>query len=167
MLVPVLIGFLAFIVVGGLLVYFFKHKDVPKKESLLSELQKVRYTIDTDSTAGKPVELRTGKRLGHPMSVDEIPLSFEGDIPELDLHGFYVEEACELLINCYKVVDSRGYKLFKVITGRGNHSEEGGPRIKPIVEEILDLNGLQWEFGGRNNSNIGCMIVSIKKATKS
>ena len=64
MLVPVLIGFLAFIVVGGLLVYFFKQsKDVPKKESLLTELQKVRYTIDTDSTAGKPVELKTGTNL--------------------------------------------------------------------------------------------------------
>ena len=55
----------------------------------------------------------TGERMGQPMSVEEMPLKCNQPRPELDLHGFWLEEACDLLIHVIKVLESRGYKQFE------------------------------------------------------
>ena len=51
--------------------------------------------------------------MGQPMSVEEIPLRCSQPRPELDLHGFWLKEACDLLIHVIKVLESRGYKQFE------------------------------------------------------
>ena len=48
------------------------------------------------------------------MSDDEIPLNLNRDPPQLDLHGFYPDEAVVLLINCLVLVKNKGYSKFQV-----------------------------------------------------
>jgi hypothetical protein len=76
----------------------------------------------------------------------------------LDLHGFHVEEALEVLSRRVQLCQQRHITRLKVIVGEGNHSRGGKGRglIFPALLESLRTRG--------TNLNRCCTIISIRKA---
>ena len=55
---------------------------------------------------------------------------------EIDLHGLKVEAAEKLVKDRYAELKKKGkYSEMTIITGAGNHSAPGGPKIKSAIEK--------------------------------
>lgn len=74
-------------------------------------------------------------------------------VDEIDLHGLYVDEALDKLSKRIRVCRNEGYQSLNVVTGLGNHSPSGVPKIRPKVLEYLDSQGISY------NTNGGCIAV--------
>ncbi|GFR89581.1 NEDD4-binding protein [Elysia marginata] len=87
--------------------------------------------------------------------VPEIPeglrdtAQISSDDTTIDLHGLYRPKA---LAEVRDFLDrkERKYRIQTryvfIITGRGNHSKDGKPVLKPAVEEFLTNNDYNFEF---------------------
>jgi len=62
----------------------------------------------------------------------------------IDLHGQFVEEAEDILEERIKYAKSTGQIHLHVIVGKGNHSPGHIQKIKPMVEQICQKQGLQY-----------------------
>ncbi|KAK8723131.1 hypothetical protein OTU49_011857 [Cherax quadricarinatus] len=82
-------------------------------------------------------------------SVSEV-FKNENGIPTLDLHHMTVQEAIQTTNSFIKGLNV--HQKFKVITGRGLHSEGGIPKVKPAIESLLKQ--VNYEFEEVNNG--GC-----------
>uniref|UniRef100_A0A2C9KW24 Smr domain-containing protein n=1 Tax=Biomphalaria glabrata TaxID=6526 RepID=A0A2C9KW24_BIOGL len=82
-----------------------------------------------------------------------------------DLHGLSVNEAifqCDRFL--YKKIEEyhdsnfrKADRFAKIITGRGNHSENSVPKIKPSVEKYLEKNNYNYKW----KSNGGMVEVDL------
>ncbi|XP_078534437.1 NEDD4-binding protein 2 [Lissotriton helveticus] len=88
----------------------------------------------------------------------------ESLLPEnvLDLHGLHVDEAIDRMCRIlqekgeeYKCTGGKPY--LSVITGRGNHSQGGVPRIKPAVIDYLTSHNFRFK-----EVKAGCIQVMLK-----
>ncbi|KAG1752991.1 hypothetical protein EDB19DRAFT_979683 [Suillus lakei] len=77
----------------------------------------------------------------------------------VDLHGLYVSEALAYFDEAVQGVRDRGESSLRVIVGKGNHSDNNTPKIKPAVQAHGKSLGLPIEVDPRND---GCLIVSFK-----
>lgn len=76
--------------------------------------------------------------------------------PTIDLHQLRVREATRITDNFLK--QSRGrYKRLRIITGRGLHSENGVPKIKPAVESLLNERNYLFKETAKG----GCLEVMM------
>ncbi|KAI5305263.1 histone methyltransferase set2 [Ascosphaera pollenicola] len=76
---------------------------------------------------------------------------------EIDLHGQFVEEAEDILLERIKACQERGEDHIHVIVGRGIHSAHHVQKIKPAVEKVCDQLGLQH----RVEPNAGRIYVNL------
>jgi DNA-nicking Smr family endonuclease len=76
----------------------------------------------------------------------------------IDLHGLFVEEAIERVERRLK--EARAAKLTRlvVITGRGNHSPDHIPKIKPALEKLVRQERLHVAL---EQPNPGCFTVLL------
>lgn len=74
----------------------------------------------------------------------------------IDLHGFLVQDALDLLERLFAYYKDQG-KPLEVITGRGNHSMGGHAKIKPAVIQFLNENGYKYSAAGE-----GALTVHLK-----
>lgn len=81
------------------------------------------------------LDLRNGWR-----SYDDI-ITSQGGMPAIDLHYMTVSEA--LPWTQYFLSTIQGHSRVRVITGRGVHSE-GGPRLKPAIENYFHDCGISY-----------------------
>ena len=72
----------------------------------------------------------------------------------LDLHGFTVREALRMVSSFLYV--NRHERSVDIVTGRGRHSKNGIPRIKPAVEGYVRGLGFRIFY-----LNEGCMRVFL------
>ncbi|EGG18224.1 small MutS related family protein [Cavenderia fasciculata] len=75
----------------------------------------------------------------------------------VDLHGLKTKDALELMderMEELKKDSSNKGKSFTVITGAGNHSDENGPKIKPLIHKTFNDRGIKFEEV--NNGSIQC-----------
>ncbi|KAI9348579.1 hypothetical protein BDR26DRAFT_796154, partial [Obelidium mucronatum] len=92
---------------------------------------------------------------------DLIVSHFNADRPlsELDLHGLFVIEAKEVLLEritqCRK--NSPAIHQLTVITGKGNNSRDGVAKLKPMVKQFCENEGLKCEQG----SNDGVIVLVL------
>ncbi|XP_066989381.1 uncharacterized protein [Macrobrachium rosenbergii] len=79
-----------------------------------------------------------------------------GNIPTLDLHKMTVKEAVPLVTG---FIDSCRYEepKIRIITGRGVHSKDGIPRLKPAIIRIIERYGLEY----REIYSGGCLEISF------
>ncbi|XP_069998134.1 uncharacterized protein [Penaeus vannamei] len=77
--------------------------------------------------------------------------------PVLDLHGMTVREAKMWVEFFLHLHQQSGTKVIEVVTGRGNNSADGKPKIKPAVEELLDDLELQF----REMHKGGSLLVQL------
>ncbi|KAG1900678.1 uncharacterized protein F5891DRAFT_303905 [Suillus fuscotomentosus] len=78
---------------------------------------------------------------------------------EVDLHGLYVAEAKTYFDTSVQEAWDRGESSLRVIVGKGNHSDNNVPKIKPAIQAHAESLGLSIEVDPRNE---GCLIVSLK-----
>eukprot|EP01132_Coremiostelium_polycephalum_P000807 gene807-1003_t len=77
----------------------------------------------------------------------------------IDLHGLQTKNALELMEERMQELQkdsSNKGKTFTIITGAGNHSDENGPKIKPLIHNTFKEKGI--EFQEVNNGSISCTL---------
>ncbi|KAG2043493.1 hypothetical protein BDR03DRAFT_941558, partial [Suillus americanus] len=77
---------------------------------------------------------------------------------EVDLHGLYVSEARSYFDIAVQKARNREESSLRVIVGKGNHSDNNTPKIKPAIQAHGESLGLSIEVDSRND---GCLIVSF------
>ncbi|KAG2342953.1 hypothetical protein BDR05DRAFT_1000601 [Suillus weaverae] len=78
---------------------------------------------------------------------------------EVDLHGLYVSEARSYFDISVQGARDREESSLRVIVGKGNHSDNNTPKIKPAIQAHGESLGLSIEVDPRND---GCLIVNFK-----
>ncbi|KAG2150394.1 hypothetical protein DEU56DRAFT_850881 [Suillus clintonianus] len=76
----------------------------------------------------------------------------------VDLHRLYVQEALFYFNDAVQGGQDRGESSLRVIVGKGNHSENNIPKIKPAIQDRAGSLGLHVEVDPRND---GCLVVSL------
>ena len=76
---------------------------------------------------------------------------------EIDLHGQRVEEMVSILDRELLERRQKGMTYVHVIVGKGIHSQDHIPKIKPAVEELCSQRGYQW----RLEENDGRIYVEL------
>lgn len=74
-------------------------------------------------------------------------------VDKIDLHGLFVSEAIEYLVQHIALAQERGHRALIVIVGRGIHSE-GGARIKPAVIMYAEEENIRYQV---DLPNVGCI----------
>lgn len=75
----------------------------------------------------------------------------------VDLHGYSVAKAREVILkNILECRKSKQKKKLVIITGRGNHSPNNIPVIKPMFLQLMDDLGIPVF-----KHNEGCFQVSV------
>ncbi|KAG2074587.1 hypothetical protein BDR04DRAFT_1150877 [Suillus decipiens] len=77
---------------------------------------------------------------------------------EVDLHGLYVAEAKSYFDIAVQEARDREESSLRVIVGKGNHSDNNTPKIKPAIQAHGESLGLSIAVDPRND---GCLIVSL------
>ncbi len=86
---------------------------------------------------------------------------------EVDLHRMKAEEAKQTIFSFIHTSRQAGYRLVRIITGKGLHSEDGISVLRTIAEEMMEMlkkegqiSGFKWESGKKERS--GAMIIYLK-----
>ncbi|GAM21150.1 hypothetical protein SAMD00019534_043250 [Acytostelium subglobosum LB1] len=76
----------------------------------------------------------------------------------VDLHGLQTKYALEFMDERMDSLRKQGNKgkQFTIITGAGNHSDENGPKIKPLIQKTLKERNIAFEEV--NNGSITCTL---------
>ena len=87
---------------------------------------------------------------------------------ELDLHGFILEDARRALLQFIRESQKSGFRVVRVIHGKGHRSSNTGPVLKPMVnnwlrqcDEVLAFHSAQPRDGGT-----GAVYLLIKRHTE-
>ncbi|OJA11637.1 hypothetical protein AZE42_04754 [Rhizopogon vesiculosus] len=75
----------------------------------------------------------------------------------VDLHGLYVTEAEFYFERAVQQVRERGESSLRVIVGKGNHSDDNIPKIKPAIQTLGKNLGMTVNVDPTND---GCLIVT-------
>ncbi|KAI9569681.1 hypothetical protein HD554DRAFT_1983183, partial [Boletus coccyginus] len=85
-------------------------------------------------------------------------LLFDRTACEVDLHGLYVKEAITYSKKAITDAHRRGDHEIRLIVGQGNHSEGGVSRLKPAIQEVMQMRGHRVEVDPRNP---GVLLVQL------
>jgi DNA-nicking Smr family endonuclease len=84
---------------------------------------------------------------------------------ELDLHGYILEDARKALLQFIRDSQKAGYRVLRIIHGKGHRSSNTGPVLKPMVnnwlrqcDEVLAFHSAQPRDGGT-----GAVYILIKR----
>ncbi|CAE6475691.1 unnamed protein product [Rhizoctonia solani] len=81
-----------------------------------------------------------------------------GERDGVDLHGLHVSEAVEKAESATRTSQNRGDEQFRIIVGRGSHSEGQVARVKPAIVNLLSRKHLNSYTDPRNE---GVIIVQF------
>jgi len=84
-------------------------------------------------------------------------------IHEIDLHGLFVEESKNFVEERIKLCKQKNVDALIIIVGRGNHSADKIPKIKPAIEELVRAHNIESKI---NEPNPGCITLLFKKGAK-
>jgi hypothetical protein len=84
---------------------------------------------------------------------DEI-LESESEEDVIDLHGYSVPRAINLLMQRVDYMERHNLQQLTVIVGQGYHSYGGEPRIKPAVIDFARFNRISYYYDPINSGRI-------------
>jgi len=84
-------------------------------------------------------------------------------VHEIDLHGLFVEESKDFVEERIKLCKQKNVDALIIIVGRGNHSADKIPKIKPAIEELVKIHGIESRI---NEPNPGCITLLFKKGAQ-
>ncbi|KAH9083563.1 hypothetical protein EDB83DRAFT_28082 [Lactarius deliciosus] len=76
----------------------------------------------------------------------------------IDLHGLHVAEAIQASKDQLHTARSRGDQAVRFIVGKGLHSDTGGSKIRPALEDFLTKRGLTHSL---DPYNAGVLVVRL------
>ncbi|KAH9019008.1 hypothetical protein EDB85DRAFT_1931806 [Lactarius pseudohatsudake] len=76
----------------------------------------------------------------------------------IDLHGLHVAEAIQVSKDQLQTARSRGDQAVRFIVGKGLHSDAGGAKIRPALEDFLTKRGLIHSL---DPYNVGVLVVRL------
>lgn len=82
---------------------------------------------------------------------------------EVDLHGLRVHEAVMYAERAMEVAKKHQLKTMVVIVGRGVHSQDHIPKIKPAIMDLIVKHNLRCRPGVPNQ---GCILVEFVSASE-
>ncbi len=84
---------------------------------------------------------------------------------ELDLHGYTIEQAKDILQNFITKSKSSGFRCVRIIHGKGKGSRDGRPRLKNYVSRWLRLHKhiLAYCSARPADGGTGAVYVLIKR----
>ncbi|KAH9176285.1 hypothetical protein EDB89DRAFT_2240568 [Lactarius sanguifluus] len=77
---------------------------------------------------------------------------------KIDLHGLYVAEAVQFAKDQVETARSRGDEAVRYIVGKGLHSDAGGAKIRPALEDLFTKRGLTHSLDPKN---AGVLVVRM------
>ncbi|KAJ8077168.1 hypothetical protein PM082_001596 [Marasmius tenuissimus] len=77
---------------------------------------------------------------------------------EIDVHGLLVEEAVDATEAAFRKILKDGKDSLRVIVGKGNHSKDATPKLKPAVTAAMKNHGFQCNPDPRN---AGVLLLSL------
>lgn len=80
---------------------------------------------------------------------------------ELDLHGYYQDEAAEALLAFLGSSEARGCGRVRIITGKGLHSQDGIGVLRNLAEDILRNLGYEYTEAKINEGGGGVLVVKL------
>jgi DNA-nicking Smr family endonuclease len=80
---------------------------------------------------------------------------------EIDLHGLTDYEGEEVVLDFLNNSRNSGFKVVKIITGKGIHSA-GEPILKKITREILIQQNLKFSTAKAQDGGSGTLIVNLQ-----
>lgn len=95
--------------------------------------------------------------LGIEPQLSKLPINKDGF---LDLHQFSVKVALGYV---YLFLTTTNKRQVRIITGKGKHSPNGEPKIKPAVEKFLERNKYDFKEAPNGLGGKGVLIVFLKK----
>ncbi|XP_067661425.1 uncharacterized protein [Haliotis asinina] len=94
-------------------------------------------------------EARSGKTDTGTIQYHKVPTS-----ATLDLHGCSVKSALPRLEKFLKEMKQNSVGTFSIITGKGNHSLDGRPVLKPVVQNHQNKHGYKHKVDPKNAGRI-------------
>lgn len=85
-----------------------------------------------------------------------LPINEKG---ELDLHNLNVKQAL-FAVFVFLLTYKHGEAV--IITGKGKHSNEGWPKLKPTIEQFLTLMKYQFKTAPIEKGGKGALIVLLR-----
>ena len=79
-------------------------------------------------------------------------------IKKVDLHGFHVKKAKDIVRKNLEQFNYKRYDQVQFIVGKGKHSKNGKPVLKPAIRTWLVNNGYSFEIPEKNT---GCIYVNM------
>eukprot|EP00759_Apiculatamorpha_spiralis_P021159 PhF_6_TR26175/c0_g1_i1/m.37191 len=95
-------------------------------------------------------------------AMQALEASRSSDLSILDLHGFHVEEALEVLDRRVNTCLRNKCKNLRVVTGYGHHSKGGAGKIRHYVGIFLKDNAAHYGFRFTQNSTQAEFLVNFK-----
>ena len=81
---------------------------------------------------------------------------------ELDLHGYYVEEARTETRNFLNKANTDGLSRVRIIVGKGNRSHGGNGVLGDVVKSLLNQEGYDYTYAKIQDGGEGALEVKIK-----
>ncbi|KAK7035500.1 hypothetical protein VNI00_011793 [Paramarasmius palmivorus] len=82
----------------------------------------------------------------------------QGQGYEIDVHGLLVAEAIEATESAFREALRNGQDTLRVIVGKGNHSRDGQPKLRPAVYAAMKKHGFECSIDSRNP---GVLVLSL------
>ncbi|KAJ7462234.1 hypothetical protein B0H11DRAFT_1735388, partial [Mycena galericulata] len=76
----------------------------------------------------------------------------------IDVHGLFVPEAIKKVENSLEAAILRGDKELQVIVGRGLHSQDGRPKLRPAITMEMQKQSIPCQVHPRNP---GVLILTV------
>ena len=80
---------------------------------------------------------------------------------ELDLHGYYAEEARTETRNFLNKASLDGLSRVRIIVGKGNRSQGGCGVLGNVVKSLLNQEGYDYTYAKIQNGGEGALEINI------
>jgi len=80
---------------------------------------------------------------------------------ELDLHGYFADEAKEAALEFLNGAYADGLKKVRIVVGKGNRSK-GGPVLPDAIKSLLNQEGYDYTYAKIQDGGEGALEVRIQ-----
>ncbi len=83
---------------------------------------------------------------------------------ELDLHGYYAEEAKRATLEFLNEANKNGSSRVRIIVGKGNRSQGGRGVLGDVVKSLLNQEGYDHTYAKIQDGGEGALEVSLRSS---
>ncbi len=80
---------------------------------------------------------------------------------ELDLHGYYQDEAKTMVQDFLKEAEKKGFSRVRIIVGKGTHSSKGEGVLGNMLKSLLNKEGYDYTYAKIQDGGEGAIEVQV------